>query len=58
VDTSILSLSAEVENEWSCTVIPPINFDGVERGKFIFKLTLDISLFFLETNLWSVICMK
>jgi len=54
VDTGILSLSAEVENEWSCTAIPHMSLDGVEGEDFI----LDISLFYLETNLWTIICMK
>jgi len=42
VDSGILSLSAEVENEWNSTAVPLISLDGVERGEFIFKLTLDI----------------
>lgn len=58
VDTGILSLSAEVENEWRCTVIPRISLDGVEREEFIFKLTLGISLFYLVINLCSIICAK
>jgi hypothetical protein len=58
MNTGILSLSAEAEDEWNCTAIPRKSLDGVEREEFIFKLTLDISLFYLESNLWSIICMK
>ena len=58
VDTDIPSLRAEVEIEWNSSVIPRMSLEGVEREEFIFKLSLDILLFYLETNLWSIICMK
>jgi hypothetical protein len=37
-----------------------MSLDGVEREEFIFRLTLDtrIPLFYLDTNLWSIISIK
>jgi hypothetical protein len=55
VDTGILSLSAEVENEWNCTAIPCISLDGVEREEFIFKLSLDYYYYYYHYNYYSIL---